>query len=83
MHLRKHKQNVHIKAILKCDKCSFEIVNLHLLHNHIEQTHLQDNFDKSEDRECTKLYIIHKFHICDFELAERDKRQMLGHMNKK
>ena len=80
MNLRNHMQNVHIKAIFKCDKCSFEEVNLHFLYNHIQQTHLPDNLEKSEERECTKLYVIYKCHICDFELAESDKRQMLDHM---
>ena len=78
--LSSHMQTVHIKAIFKCDNCFFEFRYLQLLYSHIQQTHIPENLEKSEERECKKLYVKYKCHICSFELAESDKKQMFDHM---
>ena len=78
--LKQHKQNVHIKAIFKCDKCNFEAnIKQNLLY-HIQEIHMPENLDRREQREWARLHILLKCHICLFQLPSTEKGGMENHM---
>ena len=78
--LKQHIQNVHIKAIFKCDKCNFEAnIKQNLLY-HIQEIHMPENLDRREQREWARLHILLKCHICHFQLPSSEKGGMEKHM---
>ena len=78
--LKQHIQNVHIKAIFKCEKCNFEAnIKQNLLY-HIQEIHMPEKLDRREQREWARLHILLKCHICQFQLPSSEKGGMEKHM---